>query len=510
MHAAIEILRDGGNAFDAAIAATAAACVAEPVLASLGGGGFLLALPVDRPPVLYDFFVETPKIPRPPDAIDFRPIIADFGTATQEFHIGLGSVAVPGMVAGMFAVHRELCRLTPAHLFGPAIALARAGVPLTAMQTRIMDVVQPILRATPQSLAVFTDPAEGHRLPAPGDRFRWPALADALEALASDGERLFYKGDIAAAILEASNSLGGHLTAADLHDYTVHRREPLRCTYRGATILTNPPPSAGGPLIAFGLTLADHEPPCADGANGAGHLGALARILAVTEQARHDSDLASDAVAGASYLQHPESVGRYLSALDPDQIVSRGTTHISIIDADGNAASVTLSNGEGCGEIVAPAGCMLNNMLGEQDLNPQGFHRWQPGRRLSSMMAPTIVRAADGSVTALGSGGSNRIRSAILQVLFNLLDFAMPPDSAVAAPRLHLEGGTLDIEAGPAPDAIAAASRWSQRHAVWPEPNFFFGGVHAVQRMPDGSVAGAGDHRRGGVARSTLEPPGAR
>ena len=223
----------------------------------------------------------------------------------------------------------------------------------------------------------------------------------------------------------------------------------------------------------------------------------------MTEQARLDSGLADDAEAAAAYLGCAETAAGYLSALEPGQIVSRGTTHISVIDAEGNAAAVTLSNGEGCGDVIVPAGCMLNNMLGEQDLNPHGFHRWQPGRRLSSMMAPTVVHAGNRALIALGSGGSNRIRSAILQVLLNLLDFGMSPEDAVAAPRLHLEGGMLDIEAGPDARAIAAAARWAQQCAVWPEQNFYFGGVHAVQRMPDGSVAGAGDLRRGGVARST-------
>ncbi|MCB9947626.1 MAG: gamma-glutamyltransferase [Rhodospirillaceae bacterium] len=499
--AAVEILEDGGNAFDAALAAMAAACVAEPVLASLGGGGFLLADPTDGPPRLYDFFVQTPKAPRPAEDVDFRPILADFGTATQEFHIGLGAAAVPGVVAGLFAVQRDLCRLGPARLLAPAIALADGGVAIAPMQARIMEVVEPILRATPAAQAVFAGGDGG--LIGLGQRFCWPDLARALEALAAEGPRLFYEGAIAAAIVDACAAQGGYLTADDLRGYCVHRRDPMTCSYRGATIMTNPPPAAGGPLIVFSLALADHFDFAATRHGDQVHLDAIARILAVTETAREDSDLAEDAHAGAGYLADRAVLSRYLASLQPQHVASRGTTHISVLDGDGNAASVTLSNGEGCGAIIADAGCMLNNMLGEQDLNPRGFHRWQPDRRLSSMMAPTIVQAGDGTVTALGSGGSNRIRSAILQVLVNMLDFAMPPDVAVAAPRLHLEAGTLDIETGYGEASVSAAANWSQRYTVWPEDSFFFGGVHAVQRRPDATVAGAGDHRRGGVARQT-------
>jgi gamma-glutamyltranspeptidase/glutathione hydrolase len=123
----------------------------------------------------------------------------------------------------------------------------------------------------------------------------------------------------------------------------------------------------------------------------------------------------------------------------------RGTTHISVIDAAGNAASLTLSNGEGCGHVLPVTGIMLNNMLGEEDLNPEGFHRWGEDLRLSSMMAPTLAEHA-GRLIALGSGGSNRLRTAILQVLCNLIDLGLSPEASVAAPRIHLERGKISIE----------------------------------------------------------------
>jgi gamma-glutamyltranspeptidase/glutathione hydrolase len=177
----------------------------------------------------------------------------------------------------------------------------------------------------------------------------------------------------------------------------------------------------------------------------------------------------------------------------------RGTTHISIIDAAGNAAGLTLSNGEGSGYVVPGTGIMLNNVLGEEDINPHGFHLWPQDVRISSMMTPTLVIDKDGGLTTLGSGGSNRIRTAILQVLLNRLVFAMPLEDAVNAPRLHVEGDKASIEPGydeGAVDGLASAFPTVDR---WPQSNMFFGGVHAVHRNGRGGFDGAGDARRGGA-----------
>ena len=174
---------------------------------------------------------------------------------------------------------------------------------------------------------------------------------------------------------------------------------------------------------------------------------------------------------------------------------------MSVIDAEGNAASVSLSNGEGNGYIVGNFGFMLNNMLGEEDLASDGLDAWREGTRLSSMMAPTIILEPDGRVTALGTGGSNRIRTAILQVAVNLLDHGMRLEEAVEAPRLHVErDGTISFEPG-LPEAVQAEFRALEEKAHgWPQANLFFGGVHAARRRPKGGVEGAGDPRRQGVA----------
>ena len=493
--AGMAALRAGGNAFDAVLAALLAACVAEPVLASPGGGGFLLALPAGGDARLYDFFVHTPKQRRPPDEAQAFEVVTDWGTAQQAFHIGLGTAATPGMIAGLFAVHRELGRLPMPEIAAPAVAAARAGVEVSPFIAYLMTLVAPIYLRTPECRALFGDPAGGP-LPA-GARLVNPDLGDTLEALAREGEALFYRGPIAAAIARCSRERGGHLTLADLAAYRVARRPPLRLRYRGAELLTNPTPAAGGLLIAFGLALLAGHDLSALSFGSPAHLGLLARAQARTALARLQEGVPEG--AEARWLAE-EFLAPHRAALAAG-LRARGTTHVSVVDAAGNAAAATVSNGEGCGELVPGTGMMLCNMLGEDDVNPAGPHGWPEDQRLASMMAPTALRLADGSLAVLGTGGSKRIRTAILQVVSNLVDFGMPLAAAIEAPRLHVEGEHLGFEAGLAEDAAAALRAAFPAHTAWPGRNMFFGGVHAVLRGPDGALLGAGDPRRAGVCR---------
>jgi gamma-glutamyltranspeptidase/glutathione hydrolase len=498
--AAEEILTEGGNAFDAALAAFAAATVAEPVLSSLGGGGFLLAHSAGGDPLLYDFFVETPLQRRPGEEIDFYPILADFGTATQEFHIGLGAIATPGAVGGLFAIHQDLASLPMARILAPAVRLARRGVTLRPVDTYLFEVVGPILTASPEAEALYTGP-DG-KLLREGGVIKQPALADTLEALAAEGEALFYQGELARRLVELCRAGGGLMTMADLADYRVARRRPLQHRYRGARILTNPPPSAGGVLIAFALALMECQDPAS--LTPAELSAAICRVMGLTNQARvearlHEAIGESEEEAAADRLFDPALLARYRREVLGRPAAPRGTTHISVVDSQGNMASLSLSNGEGCGRLLPGSGIMINNMLGEEDLNPAGFHNWPAGSRMSSMMSPTLAFGGRGSIAALGSGGSNRIRSAILQVLIRLIDFSESIEAAVAAPRLHFESGTANLEAGLPRDAKLTAL--AETVIDWPPLNLFFGGVHAVTRAADGSLAAAGDPRRGGAAR---------
>ena len=502
--AAAEILAEGGNAFDAALAALCASTVAEPILGSLGGGGFLLAQRAGGEAVLYDFFVETPLGRRLVEEIDFYPIDADFGTATQEFHIGMGAIATPGVIAGLFAVHRDLGTLPMARLVEPAARMAREGVPLRPIDTYLFQVIGPILLARPEGRALFAR-HDGAPL-AHGDVLRQPELADTLEALAREGAALFYKGEIGQRLIANCRTQGGQLSAEDLAAYEVVERRPLERTYRDARILTNPPPSSGGILIAFALELlARAEAPGADWGSAA-HAATLLRVMALTNRARvethlHEAVAEAEEAAAAARLLDPRLLERYAREVRGHAPRTRGTTHMSVVDAAGNVAALSVSNGEGCGYIVPGTGIMMNNMLGEEDINAHGFHAWPEGSRMSSMMSPTVIRRADGRLAALGSGGSNRIRTAILQVLVNLIDYEHEIAPAVAAPRLHLEAGVASVEGGFADEVAAAAGAFAERATVWPAHNLFFGGVHAVERASDGRFSAAGDPRRGGSTR---------
>ncbi|NEZ54867.1 gamma-glutamyltransferase, partial [Adonisia turfae] len=173
-------------------------------------------------------------------------------------------------------------------------------------------------------------------------------------------------------------------------------------------------------------------------------------------------------------------------------------THLSVIDDEGNAASVTTSNGEGSSYVLPGTGIMVNNMLGEEDLNPHGFHQWTPDQRMSSMMAPTMVLRDGHPYLVLGSGGSNRIRTAILQVISNLVDFQMPLEAAVAAPRIHWENDVFHLEPG-FNQALLTPIIGDAKPLWWQAQNMFFGGVHAVGLDENGVLHGAGDSRRSGA-----------
>ena len=310
-----------------------------------------------------------------------------------------------------------------------------------------------------------------------------PQLADTLRCI-ERGEVDALESDY----LAESAAFGGHLTARDLSSYRVAGRRPVHLHLAGVDTYLNPPPAMGGLMVGCML---DHWHSSRGAADGE-HLARAQAMAAVDAEWRQ---------AGAAL---GERFG--LSAPgDPAPVVSRGTTHVSVIDAEGRAAAVTVSNGEGNGRIVGKRGFMLNNMLGEENLNPQGFHNWPTGVRLASMMAPTILRFPDGRTMAFGSGGANRIRTAIFQTAAAAIIDGRSPKSLVEAPRLHLENGVLDIECagdGPQtwPDLDRLLAVWPGA-VRWPERSLYFGGVHLVTRGADGEFGGAGDPRRAGIFR---------
>lgn len=497
--AAESVLEAGGNAFDAIISAFLTSCVVEPVLASLGGGGFLLAHTGDGRDIAYDFFAQTPQVPLHKDEMDFYPIQADFGATTQEFHIGLASIATPGAIKGIFRIHEDLASMPMEELVRPAVDAARQGVIMSSFQAGILSIIAPILTATAESRLQYQSTKHPDSLIGPDELFRQPRVADFLEALALEGSDLFYEGEIAQSIADLCAAGGGQLTRKDLSDYSVEVRAPVSMRYRQHHVVTNPAPSCGGTLIAFALNLLEHVNLRQTAFGSGRHLRLLADVMRLTNEARlevrsNDSeDIALQRLLDAGLLN------TYRTRIAGNSRSCRGTTHMSVMDSKGNVAGLTASNGEGCGHLIPDTGVMLNNMLGEEDLNPEGFHRWRANRRMTSMMAPTLVISPRGRKLSLGSGGSNRLRTAILQVLVNILDFDQSLHDAVNHPRIHFENGLLSIEPGFDADELNALCEEYGEYKLWEQQNLFFGGVHAVTEQ-NGDFDGAGDLRRGGVA----------
>ncbi|MDH5189215.1 MAG: gamma-glutamyltransferase, partial [Rhodospirillaceae bacterium] len=283
-NAAGEILRAGGNAFDAALGALLAATQAEPVLASLGGGGFLLARQAGGKAKVFDFFAHTPQARN--EEGDLHPVIADFGTVQQEFHIGQGSIATPGVVKGIFSIHENLGRMPLSEIAEPAIRLAREGVKISPLQAYIFDVVSPIYTSSQSTMGLYASPKDNQRLLREGELLKNPDFADFLDVLMREGSDLFYKGEIAKNISRDCTEQGGHLRMSDFEKYSVFIREPLSISYNGATILTNPPPSTGGILIAFALKLLEKSSLQQFGFGSVEHIELLATVMGLTNQAR--------------------------------------------------------------------------------------------------------------------------------------------------------------------------------------------------------------------------------
>jgi gamma-glutamyltranspeptidase/glutathione hydrolase len=475
--AGARVLRAGGNAVDAAVGAVLTSWVAEPLLTGPGSGGYMLVAGAGEEPTLLDFFVEAPgRGADPSTRADLLPAEVSFGDAAQVFNVGPASVGTYGSPAGLAAALARWGSMPAADLAAPAAALAHEGVVLNAEQGSIFEILEPILVTTAEARAHF---APTGRVLGAGDTFCDPELGDAIERFGAEGAAPFYEGDIGAAIVDWLAARGGQLTREDLAAYEAVPREPVRARYRGRDVLTNPPPSAGGTLLALAMARLDEAsagPP------------SIEDIVDVMEQVQ--AERTPEFVEG---LAEPGFADRF--------VASRlgSTSHISVMDGAGRACSVTCTNGEGAGVIVPGTGVHVNNIMGEQDLSPLGFFRYPPGRRMPSMMSPTVVIGPDGEVElVLGSAGSNRIRSAILQVIVGAVDHGLAAHEAVLAPRVHFEDGVVYAEPGEGRDALRAAGR---QIVAFRDRNLFFGGVQAIERDPrTGEVSGAGDPRRGGVA----------
>ncbi len=416
--AGARVLADGGNAIDACIVAAFAAAVTEGPLTGPAGGGFLLAWFEGEATVLDCFFAA----PRQPLG-EIEDLTVDFGDSTQSYHIGEGSVAVPGLVAGLEEAHRRFGSMPWPQLVEPAIELAGRGLDASEVQLFLHLILTGILQRDDGGRRIYGVP----------ERIETADFVPTLERLRDAGSD---------AVTELIPEL-----ADDIAAYRVATPEPLRVRVGALEVLTTPAPSRGGAIVAVALER-------------------LAAAETLDERARA--------------LRHG-----YESA--PPLAVA-GTTHISVIDSDGNAAALSSTLGAGSG--IFRGGTQLNNMLGELDV--VGHVPNAPGERLASMMTPTLVLEHGRPRLALGSAGSVRLAGAIAQVADMVLR-GVPVEKAIDRPRIHVDGDILHLEDGLLEDDLEGwkTVRWAGR-------NLYFGGVAAVERCADGSLAAAGDPRRGG------------
>jgi gamma-glutamyltranspeptidase/glutathione hydrolase len=471
--AGARVLREGGNAVDATVAAMLTSFVTESLLTGLGAGGYMLVAGNGIEPTLLDFFVEAPTRLGDGSEVELQGVDVDFGDAAQVFHIGPVSCGVYGTPAGVCEAMRRWGTMPLEELAAPAARLARDGVVLNAGQAYVAEILADLLTSTPECAALW---APDGQLLREGGILRNPELGEALVRLARDGAEPFYEGDIAKAVCDWLAEHGGSLRAADLAGYEAIEREPIRIAYRDREILTNPPPSAGGTLLAYALALLDRGP----------------------------TPPPLPSIVGAMEAAQSERTPEFVEGLSEDGFLERflatrlgSTTQISVIDAAGCACSTTCTNGEGSGVVVPGTGMHLNNVMGEADLNPLGFHRHPARRRMPSMMAPSVVMRGGEVELVLGSAGSNRIRSAILQTIIGVVDHDLGVREAVEAPRVHFEDGVVFAEPGIDLSGLDSGSQVVRFGAL----NLFFGGVQAALRR-DSGMSGAGDPRRGGVAVS--------
>ncbi len=503
--AGARVLREGGNAFDAAVAAALAAFVCEVPLASPLGGGVLVARVPGAAPFALEFFARTPGLGAAGRvAADFHVVTVDFGVTTQGFHVGRGSAAVGLALPGLLAVHARHGRLPLPVVAEPAVELGRSGYVLGEAVAYVFSLLTPIVGLTPGVRAIFHH--DGRPAPA-GSVLVNADLASTLAAIARDPRsvRQLYRQ----LAREFGAAQGGLVTDADVDrlDPVVH--EALRVRLRDREAFTMPSPSVGGVLIALGLRLLAGSGRLAF--LSAAHLEAIVRAQTAISSVRHarfDEECRDPENVRA--LLGDDSVARLAAvpATPTPENPLGSTTHISVIDGEGAAVSLTMTNGEGSGHVLEGTGVHVNNLLGEEDLHPRGFHADPPGAVLSTMMAPTLALGPGEALLALGSGGSNRLRNAILTTLCHIVEHGRAPGEAVAAPRIHVDAArspegravlSLAYESAGLPEDGAAylADLAGYTPVCFAAPSMYFGGVHLAERTS--RFSGAGDPRRGGA-----------
>jgi gamma-glutamyltranspeptidase/glutathione hydrolase len=483
----------GGNAVDAAIAAVIVSMCTEPGIIAPGCSGFVTIWPESGEPVVIDGYAEMPGRGLPLDRFGTETRVhLDYGGGMETI-IGAGSIATPGVFAALGIASELHGRLPWREVVEPAALAVEQGFTLSSASAQYLVYShETIFGRQADSRASVHDEA-GNRLDV-GDVVHIPHLAATLRHIGEEGPDTFYSGDLAATIADAIQDLGGLLTRADLAEYEAVVRSPLTIPLDEWQIATNPPPAVGGATLAAILLLLDDHP---FGSWTEPEIRRLVRVQRAVMQYRSGRlEPADDRVAEAARLLDLARVGDL-----PGIMASPSTIHTSTVDTDGTGCSITMSAGYGSGFMAPGTGMWMNNSLGEVELHPGGFHGLPPGSRLFSNMAPTIARAANGSVLSIGSPGADRITTAISSVLLNFVHLGMSLSEAITHPRVHAEvfGGQPTIAYEPGLPVAAIDDLVARR---FPDLSMYFGGVSATLHDPRAGLFEAADPRRdGGTAR---------
>ncbi|MGN6751952.1 MAG: gamma-glutamyltransferase [Intrasporangium sp.] len=481
--AGLAVVRAGGNAVDAAIATALVAMSTEPGVVSLMGGAFVNIWPADGDPELIDGNVEMPGRGAGPERFGagVRRVVTAYGGGVT-MYAAHGSVANSGAIQALALARDRHGALPWADLVAPAAAICRDGYPLGGAAATYLEYVrEPLFGEDAEALRVVSGP-DGRAL-APGEMTRNEPLADVLDQLGTEGPALFTTGDVGKALVADMAANGGLVTAEDLVSYEPIVRIPLQRRLGEWIVALNPPPSIGGPLL--GVMLGELV------RRGTSSWRDVIEIQRAVLTYRHEvHDLSRDLERDG--LRLLAEVERYGLAGLP---TSASTAHVSAVDSDGTACAITFSAGYGAGVTIPGTGILLNNCLGEPELNRLGLHTLTPGTRLASNMAPTTARRPDGTALAIGSPGADRITTALMQVLGRVCLRGEGLVDAISAPRVHVSVGAehplrVDYEDAPAIDEAVAALRLEGN--AYPGPHMYFGGVGAACRWGTAGVAGDG------------------
>ena len=483
---------EGGNAVDAAGAATITAMCTDPGVIAPGSAGFIVVAPAGAHPVVIDAYAEMPGRDAPRENFGSGdPIFMKYGGATRTV-VGYGSVATPGIFAGLELATQRYGTMPWRELMQPAIDAVESGFPLSNASAEYLAYSHDVVFGWDPPSYEILHHSDGSHLRA-GEVVRIPHLGDSLRAIAEEGSAALYRGDLGAAVAAAVAEHGGLLTRADLEAYEPVVRIPTHIDVGGWEVFTNPPPALGGASMAAIMLLAARRGFSSWTAEEIPTLVRAQRaVLDYRETVLSQTD---DTERDAARLLAAAQAGdlRRLNA-------SPSTTHTSTGDTDGNGCAITVSAGYCSGAMPAGTGFYLNNCLGEMELHPAGYHGLVPGTRLTSNMAPTVARR-NGSTLALGSPGASRITTAVSSVLLNFLLVGMSLSDAVDHPRVHTEVfegmPTIAHEPGIPVEAIDGLSV-----RRFPDLSMYFGGVQAViTDQATGLFACADPRRVGGIAR---------